>query len=234
MPLSSSVFALILLFSLPAFCHASTGDELVFSAPAGFTEITDKESDLFTDTEQYAVRHGKLLKMYLPQYMAQQYRYGNRDAVTRQVIICTVNDQPRDLDQKDAEILARSYEAFFNGFSLIPRNRTDTPAQEMENRRKALENSLKTGSPLLVESLRTSHAYLYTCLIHHNMAESGPKSYLTVALACAVVPVKNTVLFITVSSFLGNDPPQPHLDFVKETAAKFSEQMARKNKADKR
>ncbi|HJD97518.1 hypothetical protein [Mailhella massiliensis] len=223
---------LLLPFSAPAYDDGV--DELAFAVPDTFTELTDHDSDLFRDTEKYAVSHGRLLKMYLPQYMAHQYRYGSRDAVTRQVLICAMEGQKRPLTQKDAELLARSTEGLFIGFSRIPRSRTDTPAQEMENREKALARALETGSPLLVDSVRTSSAFLYTFLIHDNMVERGPKSWLSMAMATAVVPVKDTVLFVTVSSILGHDNPEPHLDWVKETAGTFADMIVRANKGEKK
>lgn len=230
------------LISVLVFCALTTGasafddgvDSLKFAAPDGFTELTDHDSDLFRDTEKEAVQHGRLLRMYLPQYMAHQYRYGSRDAVTRQVLICALEGQSRPLDQKDAELLARSTEGLFIGFSRIPRSRTDTPAQEMENRQKALRHALDTGTPLLVDSLRTSSAFLHTCLIHYNMAERGPKSWLSMAMATAVVPVRDTVLFVTASSMPGSDDPEPHLDWVKETASAFADMIVRANKAEKK
>ncbi len=231
-----SVFVAIVLCLSPLRLLAFDDgvDALKFAAPDGFTELTDRQSDLFLDTERNAVRHGRLLKMYLPQYMAHQYRYGSRDAVTRQVLICALEGQSRPLEPKDAELLARSTEGLFIGFSRIPRSRTDTPAQEMENREKALARALQTGTPLLVDSLRTSSAFLYTSLIHYNMIERGPKSYLSTAMATAVVPVKDTVLFVTVSSILGSDAPEPHLDWVKETASSFADMIVRGNKAEKK
>ncbi len=224
----------LLLLPFPARAFDDGVDKLNFTTPDTFTELTDHECDLFKDTEEQAVSHGRLIKMYLPQYMAHQYRYGSRDAVTRQVLICAMEGQKRPLTQKDAELLARSTEGLFIGFSRIPRSRTDTPAQEMENREKALERALETGSPLLVDSLRTSSAFLYTCLIHYNMMERGPKSWLSTAMATAVVPVKDTVLFVTVSSILGHDNPEPHLDWVKETAGTFADMIVRANKAEKK
>lgn len=232
-----TLFTLTLFFCLApfsVFAFDDGVDKLKFAAPDGFTELSDHESDLFLDTERNAVRHGRLIRMYLPQYMAHQYRYGSRDAVTRQVLICALEGQSRALDQKDAELLARSTEGLFIGFSRIPRSRTDTPAQEMENREKALANTLATGTPLLVDSVRTSSAFLYTSLIHFNMMERGPKSWLSTAVATAVVPVKDTVLFVTVTSILGNDKPAPHLDWVKETATSFADMIVRGNKTEKK
>ena len=228
------MLALVLCLPLSARAFDDGVDSLKFSAPDGFTEIADHSSELFLDTEKNAVRHGRLIKMYLPQYMAHQYRYGSRDAVTRQVLICALEGQSRPLEQKDAELLARSTEGLFIGFSRIPRSRTDTPAQEMENRARALEHALNTGTPLLVDSVRTSSAFLYTSLIHFNMMERGPKSWLSTAMATAVVPVKDTVLFVTVSSILGSDEPEPHLDWVKETATAFADMIVRGNKTEKK
>ena len=233
-PVVFLISALVLRRPLSAGAFDDGVDSLKFSAPDGFTELADHSSDLFLDTEKNAVRHGRLIKMYLPQYMAHQYRYGSRDAVTRQVLICALEGQSRPLEQKDAELLARSTEGLFIGFSRIPRSRTDTPAQEMENREKALEHALATGTPLLVDSVRTSSAFLYTSLIHFNMMERGPKSWLSTAVATAVVPVKDTVLFVTVSSILGNDRPEPHLDWVKETATAFADMIVRGNKPEKK
>ncbi len=226
------LLAIFLPRQAPAFDDGA--DSLKFHTPAAFTEMTDRTSDLFRDTERQAVSHGRLLRMYLPQHMAQQYRYGSRDAVTRQVLICAMQGQRRALNQKDAELLARSTEGLFIGFSRIPRSRTDTPAQELENREQALRRALESGTPLLVDSLRTSTAFLYTSLIHYNMTEKGPRSYLSTAVATAVVPVKDTVLFVTVTSILGQDAAAPHLDWVKETASTFSDMIVRSNRAEKK
>lgn len=226
--------ALALILPLfPIYAFDDGADNVVFSTPDTFAELADHESDLFKNTEEHAIAHGRLLKMYLPQYMAHQYHSGNRDAVTRQVLICAMNGQKRAFTQKDAELLARSLEGLFIGFSRIPRSRTDTPAQEMENREKALQKSLKTGSPLLVDSLRTSSAFLYTFLIHYPMTERTPKSFLSTAMSTAVVPVKDTMLFVTASSILDNDSPEPHLDWVKETANIFADMIVRTNKPEK-
>ena len=233
-PIAFLMLALVLCLPFSALAFDDGVDSLKFSAPDGFTEIVDHGSDLFLDTEKNAVRHGRLIKMYLPQYMAHQYRYGSRDAVTRQVLICALEGQSRPLDQKDAELLARSTEGLFIGFSRIPRSRTDTPAQEMENRARALEHALDTGTPLLVDSVRTSSAFLYPSLILFNMMERGPKSWLSTAVATAVVPVRDTVLFVTVSSILGSDAPEPHLDWVKESATAFADMIVRGNKTEKK
>ena len=66
------------------------------------------------------------------------------------------------------------------------------------------------------------------------MAERGPKTWLSTAMATAVVPVKDTVLFITVTSILGNEKPEPHLDWVKETATTFADMIVRGNKTEKK
>ena len=52
--------------------------------------------------------------------------------------------------------------------------------------------------------------------------------------AAPAVPVKDTVLFVTVTSILGNDKPEPHLDWVKETATSFADMIVRGNKAEKK
>jgi hypothetical protein len=209
-------------------------DGIVFRTPPAFTELADHTSDLFQETERDAVDHGKLIKMYLPQYMAHQYRYGSRDAVTRQILICALESQQRPLDQKDAELLARSTEGLFIGFARVPRNRTDTPAQEQENRTKAIAQALEKGTPLLVDSVRIPSAYLHTFLIHYTMTERPQKSWLSTAMAVAVVPVRDTVLFVTVSSILGTEAPDPHLAWVKETAETFAAMIVTANKPEKK
>ena len=233
MPLFLPVL-LFCLLALPCPAPADTVDELQFKAPKGFTELSDHSSDLFVDTEEQAVSHGRLLRMYLPNYMAHQYKYGSRDAVTQQVLICAMEDQKRPLDQKDVELLARSTEGLFIGFSRVPRSRMDTPEQALEKREKALEQALIQGTPMLVESLRTPHAYLYISLIHYNMAERGPKAFLSTAMATAVVPVRDTAVFVTVSSIIGQDPVEKHLEWVKESATAFSEMIQSANKQEKK
>lgn len=206
---------------------------LNFPTPASFAEL-EKESALFRESAAHAVRNGRLLKLWLPRHMARQYHGGSPDAVTRQVLLCAPDGQSRPMDAKDAELLARSAEGQFIGFSRIPRSHTDTPAQEEQNRSDALKDSLDKGRPLLVDSLRTSSAYLHTSLIHFSMGEKKEQVFLPCAMASAVVPVKDTVLFLTVSSLLGQDEPEAHLEWVKETALAFADAITRANREGKK
>ena len=208
-------------------------ESLNIPTPATFAELPP-ESALFRESAAQAVRGGRLLKLWLPRHMAKQYHGGSPDAVTRQVLLCAPEAQPRPLDARDAEILARSAEGQFIGFSRIPRSHTDTPAQEEQNRSDALRASLATGRPLLVDSLRTSSAYLHTSLIHFSMGEKKEQVFLPCAMASAVIPVKDTVLFLTVSSLLGQDEPEAHLEWVKETALAFADAIAKANREGKR
>ena len=201
--------------------------------PASFAELPP-ESALFRESAALAVKRGRLLRLWLPRHMAKQYHGGSPDAVTRQVLLCALDGQSRPLNSKDAELLARSAEGQFMGFSRIPRSHTDTPAQEEQNRSDALKNSLATGTPLLVDSLRTSSSYLHTCLLHFAMGEKKDKVFLPCAMASAVVPVKNTVLFLTVTSLLGQDEAEPHLAWVKETASAFADAIAKANREGKK
>ncbi|MBQ9104689.1 MAG: hypothetical protein IJY48_00935, partial [Mailhella sp.] len=211
---------------------------VLFAAPREFQELSP-DSPLFQQSAAEAVRHGRLLKLYLPRHLASQYRSGSPDAVTRQVLVCALKNQTSPLLDKEKELLARSAEGFFVGFSRIPHSRTDTPAQSEENRARALSISLEKGSPLLVESVRTSSAYLHTCLIHFSMTssqktEKQERAWLPCALALAAVPVKDTMLFITVSSLLGQDSAESHLTWVKETASTFADAIVKANAPEKK
>jgi len=218
---------------------ASTGplfsplEGLRFPTPASFAEL-GPESALFRESAAQAVRGGRLLKLWLPRHMAKQYHGGSPDAVTRQILLCALDGQTRPLDAKDAELLARSAEGQFVGFARIPRSHTDTPAQEEQNRADALLGSLEKGRPLLVDSLRTSSAYLHTCLIHFSMGEKKESAFLPCAMASAAVPVKDTVLFLTVTSLLGQDEAEPHLEWVKETATAFADALTKANREGKK
>ncbi|MBQ4077149.1 MAG: hypothetical protein IJD65_05740 [Mailhella sp.] len=208
-------------------------DGLKFPTPSSFAEL-GPETPLFRESEAQAVRRGRLLKLWLPQHMARQYHGGSPDAVTRQILLCAPEGQPRPLDAKDAELLARSAEGLFIGFARIPRSSTDTPAQEEQNRAAALRSSLEKGRPLLVDSVRTSSAFLHTCLLHFSMGEKKENVFLPCALATAVVPVKGAALFLTVTSLLGQDEPEPHLAWVKETAMTFADALAKANRDGKK
>jgi hypothetical protein len=219
-------------FTLEAQTYAPW-EGLKFPAPASFAEL-EAESALFRESATHAVRNGHLLKLWLPRHMARQYHGGSPDAVTRQVLLCAPESQSRPLDAKDTELIARSAEGQFIGFSRIPKSNTDTPAQEEQNRADALRESLDKGRPLLVDSQRSSSAYLHTSLIHFSMGEKKAQVFLPCAMASAVVPVKDTVLFLTVSSLLGQDEPEAHLEWVKETALAFADAITRANREGKK
>ena len=206
---------------------------LKFPSLAAFAEL-GPETALFRESEAQAVRRGRLLRLWLPQHMARQYHGGSSDAVTRQILLCAPEGQSRPLDAKDAELLARSAEGLFIGFARIPRSSTDTPAQEEQNRAEALRASLEKGRPLLVDSVRTSSAFLHTCLLHFSMGEKKENVFLPCALATAVVPVRDTVLFLTVTSLLGQDEAEPHLAWVKETAMAFADALTKANRDGKK
>ncbi len=209
-----------------------------FAAPGGFLELP-ADSPLFRQSETEAVRSGRLLKLYLPRHIAAQYRSGSPDAVTRQVLVCSPEGQTKPLNDKDRELLARAAEGYFVGFARIPHSRTDTPAQAEENRARALRSSLETGRPLLADSLRTSSAYLHTCLVHFAMsgaekAGGQERAWLPCALAVAAVPVRDTMLFVTVSSLLGQEGAEAHLSWVKETASAFADAIVKASRPEKK
>lgn len=220
--------ALILMLGASA---AAAEPDLVFRSPAGFSELTDRNSPLFRESAGGAVSGGELLRIYLPEYIAHQYKYGSFDAVTRQVVISGLKGQTRPLDQRDIEVLSRSTESMFNNFASITRHRTDTPAQELERRRKTLEDSMAHGTPLLVEDIRTSTAYIYVWLYHYPMTDNSVKNWLTTAMATAIVPVKGTAVFVSASSILNGRPgPEADLEWVKDAASAFAASIAKNNR----
>lgn len=235
MPFRLCILILALLtFTTARPSSAQEADGLRFSTPSGFVELADRTSDLFRDSETMAVRGGRLLKIYLPQYMAHQYRYGKRHEVTRQVLICALEEGHPPLGQKEGELLARSMESLFNGFMVIPRGKNESRTDQKEMRTEAIRQSRKKGKPLLVDSLRTPSAYLHTCLIYFPMAQNGPESRLAMALGVAVVPVKETVLFVTAGSLVGPDDALPHLAWAKDSASAFADMIAGNNKPEKK
>jgi len=225
--------AFILLMSLLALPFAAHAEEILFAAPSGFAEIEGTEA-LFAESQKNAVQRGRLLKMYLPQYMAHQYRHGNSTLVTRQVLVCSPLAANVPVPPKGAELLARSLEGMFMGFATVPRGRMDTPAQEIEHRQSALKKSLASGSPLLYSSQRTPSAWIYTFLIHYNMEGNAGKNFLTTALSCAVLPVKEKVLFITAGSIMEGNDAQSELEWVRDTAGSFASAIAKVNAPEKK
>ena len=214
------IFCLALLLNQKA--SAQPGEALNFQSPAGFAEITDHADPLFAKTSSLAVSHGKLLKMFLPQYMAQQYRHGNRSVITRQILICEA-DFPvqRSVSDHEFELLARSMEGIFTGFARVPHGRMDTPAQEIEHRKTALLQSLSSGTPLLVDALSVHGARIYTYLIHYSMDKRDGTTYLSSAVASSLVSASGRPVFITVSSILENNDAATELEWVKDTATSF-------------
>ena len=234
----SRIRSILLIFFLglclsPA-AMGSSADKLILRPPAGFAELSAADDRLYKETDEQAIAHGKLWKIYLPQHMARQYRHGSRDLVTRQIILCTAEEQGgRLLTAKDAEILAKIQESLFAGFARVRRGRMDTPAMEIEHRQAALDHSFATGTPFLSESIRYQAAWIYTYLIHYSMDPKEPGNFLTTAMATAVIPVCGTVLFVNVSSILeGKDAPA-ELEWVKDIAMNFTGQILSENSEPK-
>lgn len=234
-PLAALVLCALLSAFLPARSHADDGPapELRFSVPSGFAELAP-DSDLFRRSAAEAVAHGRLLRLFLPQDMERLYAEGKPHAVTRQVLICGPEGEQAPLDRKSAELMARSAEGMFIGFAQVPQRRDDSPEQKAAARAEALRLSLEKGTSLLVDSLRTPSAYLHTCLIHFRMAEKPESLFLPMALASALVPVKDTVLTVTVSSLLDGDDAERHLAWVKKTASDFADALAQSGRTRKK
>lgn len=228
----------VLLFSFllseNAFADETPTTKLRFRSPASFVEMS-ADSELFQENAQYAVRHGKLLKLYLPRDAAMLIELGRKDAVTRQVLICSLEDgHLLATDQKTADLLARSMEGFFNGFTKLPRLSASPSADEKMNRDNILKNAIRKGTPVLAESIRTASAYLHTCIIHFSMSADASAGYLSLALGMAAVPVGNTVLFITASSIIDTEDPDAHLLWAKDTASSFADTIASVNRQEKK
>ncbi len=224
--------ALLFLWVTISLATSLHAEEFLFKNPAGFTEIR-KADPLFEETMKNAVRRGRLLKMYLPEHMAHQYKHGNSSLVTRQVLICAPLAEKTSMDPKEAELLAKSLEGMFIGFATVPRGRMDTPAQDIEHRQTALKNSLASGQPLLYSSQRTQTAWLYSYLIHYNMDSTSGKYFLSTAMSSAVVPLKDRVLFITASSIPEGGDAESELEWVKDTASAFAAALVKSDSAKK-
>ncbi len=219
------LLCLLLSFSVP--CAA---EEITFPSLSGFAEIGNAEP-LFALSQQEAVQRGTLLKMYLPQFQAHQYKHGNSNLVTRQVLICAPLSSGAPIPPQKTELLARSLEGIFIGFATVPRGRMDTPAQEIEHRQTALKKSLENGTPLLYSSQRSKTGWIYSYLIHYNMEGRVGKNFLTTAMASAVLNVKEQALFITASSILEGNDAETELDWVRETASSFAAAILKANDA---
>ncbi|MBO6001931.1 MAG: hypothetical protein J6P53_00375 [Mailhella sp.] len=225
----SMLLILSLMLCLPHAAPGSPAEGLTLRPPAGFAELPASDQ-LYVETEQQSVAQGRLWKMFLPQHMARQYRHGSRDLVTRQVILCTPGGQDQQpLTAKDAEILAKVQEGLFAGFARVPRGRLDTPAMETEHRQAALDHSFATGTPFLSESIRYQAAWIYTYLIHYDMDPREHGNFLTTAMATAVIPVRDTVLFAHVSSILEGRDASAELEWVKDVAMSFTGQILSDN-----
>ncbi|MBR3881104.1 MAG: hypothetical protein IKJ34_05890, partial [Mailhella sp.] len=217
----------------PAEPETFTMPELRFRAPASFVAI-EENSELFQRTAEQAVKNGRLAKLYLPRDMSRLYAEGRPDAVTRQVLICTLDGQNAPLSRDEADLLARSLEGQFIGFARIPGAKGDTEEMLREKYAAALRDSLNSGRPLLVDSLRTPTAYLHSFLMHFAMGEKKEKIFMPAAMAVAAVPVNDTVLFVTVSSLPGQEDVEPHLAWVKVTASDFADMLVQANKPEKK
>lgn len=235
MPRAILVFLMLAVLLIPLSSRAEEDftPELRFATPAGFAPIS-AESELFRRSAEQAVAHGRLLRLYVPQDMERLHREGRPHAVTRQVLVCGLEGQDAPLDRKNADLIARSSEGMFIGFARVPLRRDDSPEQQDAARSEALRLSLRKGTPLLVDSLRTPSAYLHTCLVHFRMGERGEQLFLPMALATAVVPVKDTVLTVTVSSLLGNEDAEAHLAWAKKSASDFADAIAQTGRAKKK
>lgn len=231
--LIAALALLALLHPAPAPAQGSGIAVPHFAAPAGFSELS-AETELFRRSAEEAVANGRLLHLYLPQDMARLYAEGKAHAVTRQVLVCGIDSQEAPLDRNAVELMARSAEGMFIGFASIPHESGASAEQAHAARSAALQRSLEKGTPLLVDSLRTPSAYLHTCLVHFRMTERPENVFLSMALATAVVPVKDSVLTLTASSLLGQDDPEPHLAWVKKSASDFADAIAQAGRTRKK
>ena len=222
------------LLYVDAFADETPTPKLRFRSPASFVEIS-ADSELFHENAQHAVRHGKLLKLYLPRDAAMLIELGRKDAVTRQVLVCGLEEgHPFPTDPKTADLLARSMEGFFNGFTKLPRLSSSPSADEKKNRDTILKKAMSTGTPVLAESVRTASAYLHTCIIHFSLSADASAGYLSMALGMAAVPVGNTVLFVTASSIIDTEDPNAHLLWAKDTASSFADTIDSANRQEKK
>lgn len=229
----TSLFLLALLLWQNAQAEEAPPAELRFRTPAGFVELP-AESELFRESSRYAVKNGRLLRMYLPRHIAGQTDMGRQDAVTQQVLVSRLPENAQPTDRKGAELLARSMEGFFNGFTTLPRLSSSASTEEKARREAMLDAAMQKGSPILAESLRTPSAYLHTCIIHFPMDSSIPASFLSLALGLAAVPVHDTVLFITANSIIDAEGPERHLLWAKETVANFADTIDSANRLEKK
>ncbi len=186
-------------------------------APAGFADVTLTAPE-FTRAVQDTL-DGELLRLYLPNGMAQRLAEGRADAVTRQVCLYGFTGRPAlppSPEKKHLEGAIRTLEAAYTGYRRAPDNiRADKAALAAFHR-----EAIRQGASVLVEAGPDDNAHIFLTLTSYPMETDAT---LTAALCTALVLAGDAPLFVSASSFVapGADP-EAELDWAKSTVEAFS------------
>lgn len=218
----------VLLFCLAAACllpgpargeALRYGDlELDLRPPVGFVDAAGVADALFLATQSRALPDGVLLKLYLPDAAAQRYTENRPDEITRQVSVYAARGgESMTLDKKGLDLMARSLEGAFTGYTTVPEDIAKDPAQF----HAFLREAAGTGTSLRLAPIRTDNAEG-----HVVMQVFGADAPVVALAATALVLVNDKVLFVTATSLVTGDSPADDAAWVTATAEAFADALA--------
>lgn len=219
-------FLFLCLLGQPWAAHGGAPEygalKLDIRPPVGFVDATETAADLFRATQEEAIPDGVLLRLYLPDDVAQRYADGRPEEVTRQVSLYAAKDgENQSWDRKALDLMARSLEAAYTGYTAVP----DEVLKDWTALNALLREAGAAGTPLLLAPIHGENAEG-----HVFMQVFGNDVPVVALMATALVLVNDKVLFITASSLVRNNFPADDAAWVKASAEAFAELVSAEKK----
>ncbi len=219
---------LLVLFS-PALLRAEALEygktPLQVLNPVGFVDSASISPILFERTRDNAGLDGVLLKVYLPDTVAQLYSDGRPDALARQVHLYGIhNAQDWTFDRKALDLMGKSLESAFSSYEVIP--------DDVRRNRPLLEQTLREAAqkddPLLVQTIYGDSHISYLTLISYPLTSDFN---LTQAMSTTLVLVGERIVFVNASSIIQSGAFTEHLAWARSAAESFVDMLASANKS---
>ena len=203
---------------------------LVLRTPSDFVKITAGDGTLFEENARQLGERGTLLRLFLPENQAHFYEEGKNHALTRQLVVYTMEKKDKAaFETEEVALLGRILEESFRSFGKIP--------EEAQHDSLALEETLlqaaHKGRNILIDTRTTENLRLFQYQLVYSLSSGQPDDSddsMCTSLTSAMMLVRGHIVFICASSINTQSPLYEDATWTRDVVDKYMATLMADNK----
>ena len=204
---------------------------LILRTPSDFVEIKPGDGTLFEENVRQLGERGTLLRLFLPENQAHFYEEGKNHALTRQLVVYTMEKKDKAaFETEEVALLGRILEESFSSFGKIP--------EEAQHDSLALEEALlqaaHKGRNILIDTRTTENLRLFQYQLVYSLSsgqsDDGSDDSMCTSLTTAMMLVRGHIVFICASSINTQSPLYEDATWTRDVVDKYMATLMADNK----